>query len=124
MYALGDDIPLLAIGPVAIADLDGREVLAEVARAADDEEALAVRGLDLGGREGAGRGVVTFLRLCGRAGVELNETGAQGHRTRKRTTQKKARHSRNKMHDERAAASSWVCVERASSVSDRGEDGS
>ena len=76
MYALGDDIPLLAIGPVAIADLDGREVLAEVARAADDEEALAVRGLDLGGREGAGRGVVTFLRLCGRAGVELDETGA------------------------------------------------
>jgi hypothetical protein len=45
VLARGDHVPLLARRAVARADLDRGEVIAEVARAAHDEQALAARGL-------------------------------------------------------------------------------
>ena len=104
---------LLAVRAIAGADLDGREVLAEVARAADDEEALAVRGLDLGGRERARRGVVALLCLGSGSGVESDETRVQGEGAGERAAQEQARHGRDEMHGIGTIASSRVCAIRS-----------
>ena len=104
---------LLAVRAIAGADLDGREVVPEVAGTAHDEEALAVRGLDLGRRERARRGVVALLCLGSGGRVEGDETRVQGEGTGERAAQEQARHGRDEMHGIGTIASSRVCAIRS-----------
>lgn len=68
MLALGDDVELLVRTPVAGLELNGDQVLAEIARGGVDGEALPVGGFDGRGGEGAGGGGVAGVGFCGGAG--------------------------------------------------------
>lgn len=70
MLALGDDVELLVRTAVAGFQLDGDQVLAEIARGGVDGEALPVGGFDGCGGEGARGGGVAGVGFGGSGGVE------------------------------------------------------
>lgn len=77
MLAGCDEVEFRIGAAIARFELDGDQVLAEIARGRVDEEALAVGGLDLDAGEGARRGVVEDVGFCGCRRVE--DAACAGH---------------------------------------------
>jgi hypothetical protein len=85
----GDNIPRLVLAAIASNNIDGGEILAEIAREGVDRETFAIRGSDRGAGEGASSCGIEFLGLSGRCSVKSNVATAKRDRDNGTSSQKR-----------------------------------